>query len=305
MFAYFEAFFAALGIAFCSYVVTVSAERVASALKLSTGRLVLIAFPFITAVPEITVISVSIAAGGRYGLEAALTTSLGEPFIMVLLGLPLIALVGIKRGVQVLPSIRGIYVMPLVAPIALLAIVLLLNGSIAIGPALILLFLAIYVLMLRSAKNKIGTSEAGKGKGLAAAVAFVAGLAGLVILVRVLINAVEAIATNTNVNPVLLALLAFPLAAGTPELITGVMFAAKQSPDAAIAATFGEFIIESALLPGISLLFHPYLVEGLVKIVAVTATASILTIIAGRIGRFAKALIVTDLALFVFTILTI
>ncbi len=301
--AYFEAFFAALGIALCSYAVTESAERVAVALKLNVGKLVLIAFPFITAVPEITIITISIASGGQYGLEAALTTSLGEPFVMALLGLPLVALVGIKRGVNVLSSIRGIYATPLMAPVTLLATVLALNGSIVMGPALILLFLAIYALMLKSVKSEINIHEAGRGKGLPVAV-FIAGLAGIIVFTRILVNEIGAIVASTSLNPILLALLAFPLAAGTPELITGLMFAAKQSPDAAVAAIFGEFIVESTLLPGVSLLFHPYLVGGLLKIAAVTATASVLTMVAGRSRRFVKALIVIDLALFAFTILT-
>jgi Ca2+/Na+ antiporter len=231
----------------------------------------LIIFPIFSSLPDLIIIILNLIYAGSLGPGMALSAAVGEPFIIMTLGIPAVLIFNLlKYGRNDASLFTGsigkfneILYIPILVSIVAYAIIFFLSRIFLIISLLVILVLAFYF-YFGNLKQEI--SENRKKASIFMAILFVlAGFFGFVIFGKMLVTSVVEISIMTKISPYSQSFVIFPLVAAMPEFFASFSLIIKGDREAATASLLGEITITSTMYPVLIFIFFiPTLTLGVI-----------------------------------------
>ncbi|MEM3557360.1 MAG: hypothetical protein QW839_05655, partial [Conexivisphaerales archaeon] len=86
-----------IGMAFFSYILVSGIESLADILNLKDYVFMLIVFPIFSSLPDLVIIVLNLIYGGTFGPGMALSAAVGEPFMAIVIGIPVTLILGLVK----------------------------------------------------------------------------------------------------------------------------------------------------------------------------------------------------------------
>lgn len=252
---------AVIGMAFFSYLLVLGIESLAGILNLRDYTFMLIAFPVFSSLPDLIIILLNLVYGGTLGPGMAISAAVGEPFIVVVMGIPAVLTLSLvrygRRGLRLFNDSkerinRILYIPIIVSVFAYITMIFL--AKIYIVIALVAIIITAFYIYARNLKKEV--SESVKKMSVMLAIIFIiAGFAGLVLFGKLLVESVIEVSSITKISPFAQSFIVFPLSAAMPEFFASFSLILKGKREAAIASLLGEIVITATLYPALIFAF--------------------------------------------------
>ncbi|MGC8661834.1 MAG: hypothetical protein ACP5TZ_04960, partial [Nitrososphaeria archaeon] len=275
---------AIIGLAFFSYILVSGMESLAGILNLRDYTFMLIVFPVFSSLPDLVIIVLNLLYGGTLGPGMALSAAVGEPFIVIVLGIPAVLILSLakfgRNGLKLFNDPEEninltLYVPIIVSVFAYLTMIFLARIYIVI--VLTVIIIVAFYIYITDLKN--GHSEnVKKMSAMLTGSCIVIGFIGLAVFGKLLVESVIQASLITKISPFTQSFIVFPLSAAMPEIFASFSLILKGKREAAIASLLGEIVITATLYPALIFAFlSPALtftvIMGMVmEIISATAT---------------------------------
>jgi|GEM_PF-3662733 len=302
-------FSAIIGLAIFSFILVSGIELFANILNMKDYTFILIIFPIFSSLPDLIIIVLNLVYAGSLGPGMALSAAVGEPFIIMTLGVPAVLIFSLLKNGRNDVSLfsnsadksKRILYIPILVSIIAYTVIIFLSRILLIISLIIILVLAFYFYFGNS-KQEISDNK--KKSSIFMAILFVlAGFFGFVIFGKMLVTSVVEISNITKISPYSQSFVIFPLIAAMPELFASFSLIIKGNRDAATASLLGEIAITSTIYPALIFIF---IIPTLTSTVILGMAMEIISAIAVIITSLKKAMLYVipfNLALFIVYIL--
>ncbi|MEM0146158.1 MAG: hypothetical protein QXK57_06325 [Conexivisphaerales archaeon] len=275
-----------IGMAFFSYILVSGIESLADILNLKDYVFMLIVFPIFSSLPDLVIIVLNLIYGGTFGPGMALSAAVGEPFMAIVIGIPVTLILGlVKFGRNDLNLFndskeiinRVLYVPIIVSIFAYLTIIFLAKVYAIITLAVITII--VFYVYIKNLKNMV-FEHVKKIPTLLVASYIIIGFVGYVIFGKLLVESVIKISLMTKISPYGQSFIIFPLLAAIPEFFASSSLILKGKKEAAVASLLGEIVITATLYPALILaLVGPMLTFPIILGMGLEIVSAIATIV--------------------------
>lgn len=298
-----------IGLAVFSFVLVSGIELFANILNVKDYTFMLIIFPIFSSLPDLIIIILNLIYAGSFGPGMALSAAVGEPFIIMTLGIPAVLIFSLIKYGRNNASLfsgsigkpNGILYIPILVSIVAYAIIIFSSRIFLIISLLVILVLAFYFYFV-NLKQEISDNKE-KTSIFMAILLVMAGFFGFIIFGKMLVTSVVEISIMTKISPYSQSFVIFPLAAAMPEFFASFSLIIRGNREAATASLLGEIAITSTMYPVLIFIFFiPTLTLAVILGMVIEIISAIVVIITS-LKKAMLYVIPFNLALFIAYIL--